>query len=57
MSPQVRAEFIAFLTEYVDVFAWSYDDMVGLDVEIVVHTLPLNPDVKLVKQKLRRWRP
>ena len=31
--------------------------MVGLDVEIVVHTLPLKPDLKPVKQKLRRWRP
>ena len=57
LSPQAWEEFIAFLTEYADVFAWSYDDMVGLDVKIVVHTLPLKPDVKLVKQKLRRWRP
>ena len=57
LSPQARAEFIAFLREYADVFAWSYDDMVGLDVEIVVHTLLLKPDVKPVKQKLRRWRP
>ena len=55
LSPQAREEFIAFLTEYADVFAWSYDDMVRLDVEIVVHTLPLNPDVKSVKQKLKRW--
>ena len=57
LSLQARVEFIAFLKEYADVFAWSYDDMVGLDVEIVVHTLPLKPDAKPVKQKLRRWRP
>ena len=31
--------------------------MVGLDVEVVVHTLPLIPNAKPVKQKLRRWRP
>ena len=30
--------------------------MVGLDVEIVVHTLPLKPDAKPVKQKLKRRR-
>ena len=54
LSPQARAGFIAFLKEYADVFAWSYEDMVGLDVEIVVHNLPLNPDAKPVKQKLRR---
>ena len=39
LSPEARAEFIAFLKEYADVFAWSYEDMVGLDVEIVVHNL------------------
>ena len=51
LPPQAKAEFIAFLVEYADVFAWSYEDMVGLDVEIVVHKLPLDPDVKPVKQK------
>ena len=57
LSPQARAEFIACLREYADIFAWSYDDMVGLDVEIVVHNLPLKPDAKPVKQRRRRWRP
>ena len=45
------------MKEYADVFAWSYEDMVGLDIEIVVHNLPLDPDARPVKQKLRRWRP
>ena len=31
--------------------------MIGLDVKVVVHTLPLKPNAKPVKQKLRRWRP
>ena len=57
LTPQARAEFIAFLMEYADVFAWSYDDMVGLDVKIVVHNLPLKPDAKPIKQELRIWRP
>ncbi|XP_050890237.1 uncharacterized protein LOC127095610, partial [Lathyrus oleraceus] len=45
------------LHEYVDVFAWSYQDMPGLDTDIVVHKLPLQPDCPPVKQKLRRARP
>ena len=49
LTPQAKAEFIAFLMEYADVFASSYEDMVGLDVEIVVHNLPLDPDAKPVK--------
>ncbi|KAE8694017.1 hypothetical protein F3Y22_tig00110788pilonHSYRG00276 [Hibiscus syriacus] len=28
-----------------DVFAWSYEDMPGLDRELVVHKLPIKPDL------------
>ena len=31
--------------------------MVGLDVTVVVHTLPLKLEAKPVKQKLKRLRP
>jgi hypothetical protein len=40
-----------------DVFAWSYADMPGLDIDIVVHRVPLIEGCKPVKQKLRRTRP
>lgn len=40
-----------------DVFAWSYQDMPGLNTDIVVHHLPLKEECPLVKQKLRRTRP
>ncbi|KAJ9694023.1 hypothetical protein PVL29_009818 [Vitis rotundifolia] len=40
-----------------DVFAWSYEDMPGLDPSIVQHHLPLLPHAKPVKQKLRRLHP
>jgi len=45
---------IALLQEYSDVFAWSYEDMPGLDTNIVVHKIPLEEGCKPVKQKLRR---
>ena len=35
------------LHEYVEVFAWSYEDMSGLDTDIVVHRLPLKEDCKI----------
>ena len=38
-------------------FAWSYQDMPGLDSEIVEHRLPLKPECSPVKQKLRRTHP
>ena len=37
--------------------AWSYADMSGLDINIVVHRVPLIEGCKPVKQKLRRTRP
>ena len=43
--------------EYANIFAWSYEYMVGLDIKVVVHTLPLKPDGKPVKQKLQKWQP
>ena len=38
-------------------FAWSYQDMPGLDTDIVVYRLPLREECISVKQKLRRVKP
>ena len=38
-------------------FAWSYQDMPGLDTDIVVHRLPLREKCMPIKQKLRRVKP
>ena len=38
-------------------FAWSYQDMPGLDTDIVVHRLLLREECMPVKQKLRRVKP
>ena len=53
----VREELIVLLRDFSDIFAWSYQDMPGLDTDIVVHKLPLRPECPPVKQKLRRTRP
>ena len=37
------------LRSYFDVFAWSCEDMSGLDPSIIQHHLPLLPHVKPVK--------
>ena len=44
LSLSVKEEIIILLREYVDVFAWSYQDMLGLSTEIVEHRLPLKPE-------------
>lgn len=56
LSRHVHSELVELLHEYVDVFSWSYQDMPGLDTNIVEHHLPLKPECPPVKQKLRRTR-
>jgi hypothetical protein len=41
---------IALLQEYLDLFAWSYKDMLGLDTSIVVHKIPLGKGCKSVRK-------
>ena len=57
LSTDERDSLIQLLRSYLDVFAWSYEDMPGLDTSIVQHRLPLLPHARLVKQKLRRLYP
>ena len=57
MSPATRKELIDLLQDYSDVFAWSYQDMLGLDTDIVVHRLPLREECAPVKKKLRKVKP
>ena len=54
LSTDERDGLARLLKLYLDVFAWSYEDMSGIDPSIVHHCLPLLPHAKLVKQKLRR---
>src|SRR5262249_20043033 len=57
LSQEEEAAIVEVLWEYKDSFAWTYEDMPGLDPELVEHHLPLKPGAKPVKQKLRRYHP
>ncbi|RDY10168.1 hypothetical protein CR513_05358, partial [Mucuna pruriens] len=50
-------KLLKLLANNVDIFAWTYQDMPGLDPNIIKHKLPLNPKCSSVKQKLRRMKP
>ena len=57
ISVDERDSLIQLLRAYLDVFAWSYEDMPSFDPSIVQHRLPLLPHARPVKQKLRRLHP
>ena len=48
---------VALLTKFKEVFAWSYKDMPGIDIDIVQHCIPTDSTMKPIKQKLRRMKP
>ena len=57
LKPGVKERLVQLLNEYVEIFAWSYEDMPGLDADIVVHRLPTKEDFPPVKQKVHRMWP
>ncbi|KAI5385363.1 hypothetical protein KIW84_072096 [Lathyrus oleraceus] len=57
LEESIKKGLIELLREYVDIFSWSYEDMPGLDADVVQHFLSLKPECVPVKQKLRRTHP
>ena len=49
LDSSTMKEIMDLLREYVDIFAWSYQDMPGLSIEIVEHQLPMRPECKPVQ--------
>ena len=52
----LKHELIALLMEFREIFAWSCQDMLGLDTEIVVHKILVKPECPLVQQALKRMK-
>ncbi|XP_065620089.1 uncharacterized protein LOC136063514 [Quercus suber] len=52
-SPVVRQALTAFLKKNQDVFAWSHEDMPGIDPSVMVHRLNVSPSFPPVRQKKR----
>jgi hypothetical protein len=55
-TTEQKEALIVLLREFQEIFAWSYQDMPGLDTDIVVHKIPLKPECKPVKKTLRRMK-
>ena len=57
LTTSKKDALVSLLTEFKEVFAWSYEDMSGTDIDIGQHCIPTDPTIMLVKQKLRRMKP
>ena len=50
-SPLIRQDLASFLRMNQDVFAWSHEDMPGIDPSVIVHKLNVNPAPSPIRQK------
>jgi len=57
LPPDQKPKYIDLFKEFQDVFAWSYEDLKSYDTSVIQHTIPLKPNQKPFKQKLRRINP
>ena len=55
-TKDMKDELITLLKEFNEIFAWPYQDMPGLDTEIVVHMILINLECPLVQQTLQRMK-
>eukprot|EP00253_Pinus_taeda_P032545 PITA_32545 len=57
LPPDQKPKYVDLFKEFQDVFAWSYEDLKSYDTLVIQHTIPLKPNKKPFKQKLRRINP
>ncbi|KAL5577383.1 hypothetical protein UlMin_019082 [Ulmus minor] len=55
LTGQLRTDLINFLRDHRDVFAWSHEDMPGIDPKVIIHRLNIDPSFRPVKQKRRTF--
>uniref|UniRef100_A0A2N9ICH8 Uncharacterized protein n=1 Tax=Fagus sylvatica TaxID=28930 RepID=A0A2N9ICH8_FAGSY len=57
MDRTIREAMISFLKSNLDVFAWTHDDMPGIDPATICHKLNVDPSIRPTKQKRRVFAP
>ena len=55
LTQEEEKEHFGLLSEYKDVFPWSYKEMPRLDPKVAVHRLSIKKGVSLKKQPQRRF--
>ena len=53
MEEKTKQELVGFLKQSIDVFAWSHEDILGIDPPVITHHLNVSSSCKLVHQKKR----
>ena len=51
LEGKIKEDFVQFLKKNIDVFAWSHEDMPGIDPSVITHRLNVCPSFKPIRQK------
>ena len=51
LSLKMRTKLVQFLKKNLDVFAWSYEDMLGISPKVIQHKLNMDSKRKPVQQR------
>jgi hypothetical protein len=54
---EYKNNLVELLREYVDCFAWNYQELSGLSRDLVEHQLPIKADFRPFKQHVRCYNP
>lgn len=57
LTESIRRRLVDFLRSNSDCFAWSHLDMPGIDSEVIMHQLQVDPSHQPVRQKRRKFAP
>ena len=53
LEEKIKKDLVRFLKKNINVFAWSHEDMSGIDPSVITHRLNVSPFFKPVRQKKR----
>ena len=56
-SPTIRQELAVFLRSNRDIFAWTYEDIPGINPLVIVHKLNVSPSFPPIRQKKQVFTP
>ena len=57
LEEKIKKDLVHFLKKNIDVFAWSHEDIPGIDPSVITHRLNVCPSFKPVRQKKRVFAP
>ena len=49
MEEKTEQDLVQFVKKSIDVFAWSHEDMPGIDSSVIIHRLSVYPSFKSVR--------